>query len=143
MACCAFGQEVFQYSGKVFGMERDEDRVGSRELAQQLLAAIDAGQYTVDEKLPSYRELAREHGIAIGTAREALRLLEQQGRVVLRQGSGAFVLSTDAAGSPEQQLRVLLEELEELRAELRRAGDALVATEERLTVVVNRISRIP
>lgn len=122
-------------------MERDGDRVGSRELAQQLLEAIDAGEYEVDEKLPSYRELAREHGIAIGTAREALRVLEQDGHVAIRHGSGAFVVSTEDAGSTEQQLRALQGELEDLRAQLGRTGEAVATTEERLAAVVDRINR--
>jgi DNA-binding GntR family transcriptional regulator len=123
-------------------MERDADRVGSRELAHRLLEAIDAGEYGVDEKLPSYRDLAREHGIAVGTAREALRLLEQYGRVAIRHGSGAFVVSTEASGSTGEQIRALQAELEEVRAQVRQAENTLAATEERLAVVVDRISRI-
>lgn len=122
-------------------MERDADRVGSRELAHQLLEAIDAGEYGVDEKLPSYRDLAREHGIAVGTAREALRLLEQYGRVAIRHGRGAFVALPGAETSPEDQLKAVQGELEELRGQLRRTGDALAASEERLAAIVDRIGR--
>lgn len=57
--------------------------------------------YRPGDKLPSYRELARTFGVAVGTVQNALRLLRQDGLLVSRAGSGVFVRSDlDAMGCP-------------------------------------------
>lgn len=63
----------------------------SRRIAEVLRAAIKAGHLTPGEKLPSERALAQEYGAARNTAREAIRLLAEEGLVTARHGSGVFV----------------------------------------------------
>lgn len=63
----------------------------SRLLASRLRRAIRAGEYTQGDALPSQRALAEEHGIAQNTAREALRLLADEGLVIAEHGRGVFV----------------------------------------------------
>ncbi len=62
-----------------------------RIVAETLLARITAQDYAVDERLPSERTLAGELGVARNTVREALDVLESQGVIRRRAGSGSFV----------------------------------------------------
>ncbi|MEU0585437.1 GntR family transcriptional regulator [Streptomyces sp. NPDC006132] len=63
----------------------------SRRIAEDLRAAIKAGHLAPGEKLPSERTLAERYGAARNTAREAIRLLAEEGLVTARHGSGVFV----------------------------------------------------
>ncbi|MGY4961529.1 GntR family transcriptional regulator [Streptomyces sp. 900105245] len=63
----------------------------SRRIAEDLRAAIEAGQLSPGDKLPSERALAEQYGAARNTAREAIRLLAEQGLVTARHGRGVFV----------------------------------------------------
>jgi GntR family transcriptional regulator len=66
-------------------------RLPSRRIADELRAAIESGELTAGQKLPSERELAARYGTARNTAREAFRLLETAGLVDIEHGSGVFV----------------------------------------------------
>ncbi|MGL5829867.1 MAG: GntR family transcriptional regulator [Angustibacter sp.] len=63
----------------------------SRLLANELRAQIARGDLSPGDRLPSERALAQEHGIARNTAREAVRLLTDEGLVTAEHGRGAFV----------------------------------------------------
>jgi GntR family transcriptional regulator len=63
----------------------------SRRIAEELRASIEAGQLSPGDKLPSERALAEQHGTARNTAREAIRILAEQGLVTARHGRGVFV----------------------------------------------------
>jgi GntR family transcriptional regulator len=67
------------------------ERLPSRRIAADLRAAIESGELTAGQKLPSERELAARYGTARNTAREAFRLLETAGLVDIEHGSGVFV----------------------------------------------------
>jgi DNA-binding FadR family transcriptional regulator len=60
-------------------------------IVDTLLARIKAEDYPTDSRLPSERTLAAELGVARNTVREALDVLENQGVIRRRQGSGSFV----------------------------------------------------
>lgn len=66
-------------------------RLPSRRIADDLRTAIESGELTAGQKLPSERELAARYGTARNTAREAFRLLETAGLVDIEHGSGVFV----------------------------------------------------
>lgn len=63
----------------------------SRQIAAELRAAIEAGELTAGQRLPSERALADRYRTARNTAREAIRLLESAGLVDVEQGRGVFV----------------------------------------------------
>ncbi|MFE3828739.1 GntR family transcriptional regulator [Streptomyces sp. NPDC059092] len=63
----------------------------SRRIADTLRAAIESGELSAGDKLPSERVLAEQHGAARNTAREAVRLLAEQGLVIAKHGRGVFV----------------------------------------------------
>jgi GntR family transcriptional regulator len=56
-----------------------------------LLRLIREGEFEPGDQLPSETELASQIGISRATLREALRLLEDEGIIVRRQGVGTFV----------------------------------------------------
>ncbi|MBD0740456.1 GntR family transcriptional regulator [Streptomyces sp. CBMA29] len=63
----------------------------SRRIAQALRSAIERGELSAGDRLPSERALAEEYGAARNTAREAIRLLAEQGLVTAKHGRGVFV----------------------------------------------------
>lgn len=71
--------------------EREEQPPPSRRIADHLRTAIQDGDLLPGEKLPSERDLAQTHGTARNTAREAVRILAEEGLVDRRHGSGVFV----------------------------------------------------
>lgn len=75
----------------VSSMDEDKAPLPSRRIAEDLRRAIAAGKHGPGEKLPSERELAEQYGTARNTAREAIRLLLEQGLVTAEHGRGVFV----------------------------------------------------
>lgn len=66
------------------------------EVVDFLLEDIKSGQYPPGSKLPSEDQLAREFSVSRVTVREALRVLEEDGWITRRHGSGTFVLDKRA-----------------------------------------------
>ena len=64
---------------------------GARALATAISDAIRKQVYRVNERLPAERELAAHYDVSRGTLRSALALLEQDGLVERKVGSGTFV----------------------------------------------------
>ena len=65
-----------------------------RQIADQLRAAIQAGEWQVGERLPAERDLAKQLGVSRPSVREALIALEVEAIVEVRTGSGVYVLKT-------------------------------------------------
>ncbi|WP_405955582.1 GntR family transcriptional regulator [Streptomyces phaeochromogenes] len=63
----------------------------SRRIAEELRRQIESGEWRPGDKLPSERALAETYGAARNTAREAIRILAEQGLVTAKHGSGVFV----------------------------------------------------
>jgi len=100
-------------------LDPDSSRAPYLQLAESLLKAIRDGQYAPGDALPSYKALAAEYGVAVGTVQSALGLLRDQAVIVTRHGAGSTVRtdldpttlqapSFDAPNSPEV-LRLLHE----------------------------------
>ena len=69
----------------------DETEPASRRVARELRRQITEGLIPPGGRLPSERTLASQHGIARNTAREAIRLLADEGLVDAEHGRGVFV----------------------------------------------------
>jgi GntR family transcriptional regulator len=61
------------------------------QLADELAAAIDAGELKDGDRLPTESQLEREHGLARGTVRSAINLLRERGLAYTIQARGTFV----------------------------------------------------
>jgi|SRR5687768_2858652 len=69
-----------------------ENRRLYRQIADQIAALIDGGEYAAGERLPPERDLARQLGVSRPSVREALIALEVEGYVEVRVGSGVYVM---------------------------------------------------
>src|SRR5512137_1024438 len=79
-----------------FPIERPVNRLASDvplyiQIADSLLDRIESGRLLTGDRLPPERELSEGLGVNRLTLRRALRLLESQGMLIRRQGSGTFV----------------------------------------------------
>ena len=61
------------------------------QIAETLLDEIESGALTPGDRLPSERELSELFGVNRMTVRQALYMLETQGLIIRRQGSGTYV----------------------------------------------------
>jgi DNA-binding transcriptional regulator YhcF (GntR family) len=96
-----------------------------------------ATKYPPGTRLPSYRDLAAEHGVAPNTVMAAVRMLAAEGLVTVRASSGAYVRDTPAdTGTNSRPLR---RDLAEARAQLNRAKRDVAAAERTLTALLERL----
>ncbi|MER8953490.1 FadR family transcriptional regulator [Mesorhizobium sp. M0833] len=75
-----------------------------RQVADQLRQLIDAGEFSVGDRLPTERDLADQLGISRPTVREALIALEVEGRIRIRVGSGIYVTDPPSAAASEPEV---------------------------------------
>ena len=64
-----------------------------RQIAEQLRALMESGEFAVSQRLPAERDLAVQLGVSRPSVREALIALEVEGWVEVRSGSGVYVLT--------------------------------------------------
>lgn len=91
-------------------MDQADPRPAYQRVADDLRHAIATGTYQPGDQLPTLAELTSRYGIAVMTARDAIRQLVADGLVVSRQGKGAYVLrqlSTKESLSPSHLLDLL------------------------------------
>ena len=72
-----------------------------RQIADQIAALIEKGEYGSGQRLPPERDLARQLGVSRPSVREALIALEVEGYVEVRVGSGVYVLDSRRASVPK------------------------------------------
>ncbi|MFA9208289.1 MAG: GntR family transcriptional regulator, partial [Yersinia sp. (in: enterobacteria)] len=74
-------------------MELTETRRLYQQLAAELKQRIEAGVYPVGDKLPAERCISEEMNVSRTVVREAIIMLEVEGYVEVRKGSGIHVMS--------------------------------------------------
>lgn len=74
-------------------MEFTETRRLYQQLAAELKRRIEAGVYPVGDKLPAERYISEEMNVSRTVVREAIIMLEVEGYVEVRKGSGIHVMS--------------------------------------------------
>src|SRR5215470_9708622 len=67
------------------------DRAVYKQIADHLRAAIAQGRLREGDQLPSEAQLMTHYGVARMTARNALRLLQDQGLITAEHGRGVYV----------------------------------------------------
>ncbi len=80
-------------------LERDSDTPASRQIQSGITGAIRSGVIAPGYRLPTVRELAKQLGVAAGTAAKAYKALEAAGLVTTRPRHGTRVAAPDAAAS--------------------------------------------
>jgi GntR family transcriptional regulator len=69
----------------------EEETPFYQQLKDKIIDDIESGKLKHGDKLPSERELAEQYGISRMTARHTLSILEREGVVERRVGSGTFI----------------------------------------------------
>lgn len=80
--------------GDLTGIQRaapDERLPRYQRIRDSIADSILRGDWTAGQSIPTEGELSRSHGVAIGTVRKAIDLLESEGLVERSQGKGTFV----------------------------------------------------
>lgn len=77
---------------------RHEEPLLYQQVADDVAAAIGAGDLSPGERIPSEFDLAAVYGVARVTVRRAMAQLRERGLVVVLQGRGTFV-----AGAPPRR----------------------------------------
>ena len=71
-----------------------------QQIADQVLQLIRAGEFAVNSRLPSERDLAEQFKVSRPSVREALIALEVMGFVQIKMGSGVYVCKPNARKQP-------------------------------------------
>ncbi|TDC96023.1 GntR family transcriptional regulator [Actinomadura sp. 7K507] len=81
-------------------LDSEDPRSPSKQIADQLRAAITSGRLRPLAKLPSQKQLSERYGVARETVKAALRQLAAEGLIESRQGSGSFVSARGSTAVP-------------------------------------------
>ena len=98
-------------------------------IADDLRAKIESGEYPVSSRLPTHEQLMERYGVALNTAREALTVLRDEGRVETHQGVGTVVVDTPTP-EPSPQFKAVMEQIANLAGEVRRLSERTDALEQ-------------
>jgi len=82
-------------------------------VCNQLRKRILFGDILPGNRLPAVQELSSEFGVSPATIREALRVLESEGLIIVRHGAGTFVVERDINNVPIGQYLEWLSQNEE------------------------------
>jgi GntR family transcriptional regulator len=70
----------------------DELMFRYEQVAADIRRRVRSGELAPGARLPGEQDLAEEHGVALGTARKAVRMLRDEGLLVTRASLGTFVV---------------------------------------------------
>ncbi|WP_033791121.1 FCD domain-containing protein [Pantoea septica] len=93
-------------SGKEKGVvkpEASQEKKQYQEIGQHLRQQIIEGSFAVGSRMPPERQLAETFGVSRTIVREALLMLELEGTVDIRQGSGVYVMCIPSARDGEEE----------------------------------------
>ncbi|MBN1437366.1 MAG: GntR family transcriptional regulator [Sedimentisphaerales bacterium] len=93
-------------------IDNSSDRAVYQQIIDQVKRLVALGQLKVGERLATVRELAGDLLINPNTIGKAYRQLEQDGIIVTRPGSGAFVAELSSNLSDSVRERILMEQME-------------------------------
>ena len=100
-----------------FPLDRDSGVPLGVQLADRLAGAIQQGELSPGDQLPSVRQMASLAGVNVNTVRTVYGRLEQQGLLSSEHGRGTFVRGAEAAGEPSsdrEYRRELMRQIGEL-----------------------------
>jgi DNA-binding GntR family transcriptional regulator len=95
------------------GPDLRDPRPAYEQIADDLRTAIKEGRLQPGDRLPTEREHAGRYGVAVGTYRQALSVLRQEGWLATHKRHGTVVLRPEESPSPEYvELSQRLDEIE-------------------------------
>jgi DNA-binding transcriptional regulator YhcF (GntR family) len=101
------------------GLDPNDGRKPSVQVAEAIKRDILAGRWAPGGQIPSAPELARELEVAKQTVTNGIKLLQDEGYVVARVGSGTFVRTDFAQATTGPTLSDLAKTVDEVQAKLR------------------------
>ena len=99
---------MYQSAEAKLGIEGPKALPKAIQVSEMLIREIAAGRYPDGTRLPTEREMAQTLGIAVGTLRRALAILEDRGLLRRIQGSGNYVQSRTEVESVYEFFRLEL-----------------------------------
>jgi GntR family transcriptional regulator len=100
-----------------FRIDNTSDRPVYQQIIDQVKRDIALGRLIKDEKLPTVRQLAKQLAINPNTIAKAYRQQEQEGIIVTKPGSGAFVTNLDSNLSRSVRKKIVSDELQQIAIE--------------------------
>ncbi|MEV4602557.1 GntR family transcriptional regulator [Amycolatopsis sp. CA-161197] len=85
-------------------------------VAESVRRAIRVGDWKPGQKLPSNRDLAKDHGVSLNTLQKAVGRLQDEGWLISRPTIGVFVAATLPQDTPPISLVEVQRQLADLRA---------------------------
>jgi GntR family transcriptional regulator len=73
-------------------------RLSYLQIADDLEARINSGEYRPGDQLPSYAQVAAMYSVSVTTAQSAYRILRDRGLTETRLGFGIFVIDDSEDG---------------------------------------------
>jgi len=95
-------------------IDNSSSRPAYQQIIDQVKRDIALGRLTREDKLPTVRHLANQLAINPNTIAKAYRLLEREGIIVTKPGSGAFVANLDSNLSKSVRKKLISDELERI-----------------------------
>jgi len=95
-----------------FNIDQASDRPVYQQIIDQVKRDIALKRSKIGEKLPTVRELAAQLIINPNTIAKAYRQLEQDGIIVTKPGSGAFIAQLDTHLSEQVRKKIIAQQLE-------------------------------
>lgn len=100
-----------------------------RQIADDLRARIEAGEYPPGARLPSKAELMSSYDVALNTVDNAIGVLRSLGLAQTRQGVGTYVCDPLPTGQPSSEYEAMTGRVDELAEEIRQMRERLAAVE--------------
>lgn len=110
-----------------------------QQIRNEIVRGIAQGELAPDDPLPSVRRLASDLGINLHTVNKAYALLRDQGHVVVRGRSGAFVAHPSAASCSDGSLEALAQGVGRLAESFKASGGTRSALEECVSKQLDRV----
>jgi DNA-binding FadR family transcriptional regulator len=121
-----------------------DPRPAYEQIAADLRAAIKEGRLQPGDRLPTEREHAGRYGVAVGTYRQALTTLRQEGWLVTHRRHGTVVLRPEETPSPEyvelsERLSQIEQHVSDLARQIGQMGETPAREE---TALAGRLAQI-
>ena len=100
-----------------FNINNASNRAAYQQIIDQVKRDIALGRLVKDEKLPTVRQLANQLAINPNTIAKSYRLLEREGIIVTKPGSGAFVANLDSNLSKVVRKKLVNDDIERIVVE--------------------------
>ncbi|KZL22238.1 FCD domain-containing protein [Pseudovibrio sp. WM33] len=85
-------------------MTLDPNRRRYQDVAEELVRDLANGAFAIGDKLPTERKISEDLGVSRSLVRDAMIMLEVQGLVDVRKGSGTYVLRLPGDVTPDSSL---------------------------------------